>query len=220
MARSLATKALASSAERRSGFDTISISATPERLRSTSDIDGFWSCSDLPASCSRCSRSMPTRTVSPSGMSTDDLALADDRRFVLADLVALRQVRIKIVFPVEHRFEIDLRLEPEPGAHRLAHAFLVDHRQHARHRGIDQRDVRIGLAAERGRGAGEQFGLRGHLGMHLHADDDFPVAGRALDQLRLFGRCIHRQFAPVPLRGSRPRALQYILTKSRQGRTR
>ena len=61
------------------------------------------------------------------------------------------------------------------------HAFLVDHRQHARHRRIDQRDVRIRLAAERGRGAGEQLRLRGHLGMHLQADDDFPVAGRALD---------------------------------------
>ena len=33
----------------------------------------------------------------------DDLALADDRRLVLADLVALRQIRIEIVFAVEHR---------------------------------------------------------------------------------------------------------------------
>ena len=61
-------------------------------------------------------------------------------------------------------------------------AFLVDHRQHARHRGIDQRDVAVGRAAEFGRGAGEQLRLGGDLGMHLHADDDFPVAGRAFDQ--------------------------------------
>ena len=40
MLRSLPMKALASSAERRSGLVTISISATPERLRSTSDIVG------------------------------------------------------------------------------------------------------------------------------------------------------------------------------------
>ena len=126
----------------------------------------------------------------------DDFALADDRRFVLADLVALRQVRIEIILPVEHRFQIDLGLEPEPGAHRLAHAFLVDHRQHAGHRRIDQRNVRVRLAAEFGRGAGEQLGLRSHLGMDLQADDDFPVAGCAFDQLRFRCRCIHRAVVP------------------------
>jgi hypothetical protein len=122
-----------------SGFETISISATPERLRSTKLMVGCWSCSDLPASCSRCSRSMPTSMVSPSGTSTIDLALADDRLLVLADLVALRQVGIEIVLAVEHRALVDLRLEAEPGAHRLLDAFLVDHRQHAGHRRVDQR---------------------------------------------------------------------------------
>ena len=33
----------------------------------------------------------------------DNFALADDRRFVLADLVALRQIRIEIILAVEHR---------------------------------------------------------------------------------------------------------------------
>ncbi len=67
-----------------------------------------------------------------------DLALADDRLLVLADLVALRQVGIEIVLPVEHRFEIDRGVEAKPGAHGLAHAFFVDHRQHAGHGGVDQ----------------------------------------------------------------------------------
>ena len=112
----------------------------------------------------------------------DHLALAHDRRFVLADLVALRQVGIEIILAVEHRLQIDLRLEAEARADRLLDAFLVDHRQHAGHRRVDQRDVAVGLAAEFGRGAGEQLRLGGDLGMHLHADDDFPVAGRAFDQ--------------------------------------
>ena len=95
--------ACASSAERMSGFDTISISATPERLRSTKLMVGCWSCSDLPASCSRCRRSMPTVIVSPARARRRDLALADDRLLVLADLVALRQVGIEVVLPVEDR---------------------------------------------------------------------------------------------------------------------
>ena len=124
----------------------------------------------------------------------DHLALADDRRLVLADLIALRQIGIEIVLPVEHRAQIDLRVQPEPGAHRLPHAFLVDHRQHARHRGIDQRDVAVRLAAEFGRGARKQLRVRGDLGMDFQPDHHFPVAGCALDQ-----RCgcrTHALFTP------------------------
>ena len=86
-----------------------------------------------------------------------NFALAHDRRFVLADLVALRRIRIEIVLAVEHRTQIDLRVQPEAGAHRLRDAKLIDDGQHARHRGIDQRNMTVGLAAEFGRGAGEQF---------------------------------------------------------------
>src|ERR1700733_11317879 len=57
--------------------------------------------------------------------------------------------------------------------------------------------MRIRLAAEGVRRAGEKLRLGGDLHMHLHADDDFPVAGRAFDQLRfLVRRCIHRDFYP------------------------
>src|SRR5262245_23586507 len=143
-----------------------------------------------------------------------DYALADDRRLVLADLIALRQIGIEIVLAVEHRPQIDLGLEAEAGADRLAHAFLVDHRQHARHRGIDQRNVRIRRAAEFGRGAGEQLGMRGDLGVHLHADDDLPVAGRALDQLR--GLCGHAaaSIAGGPARLECPRSNILIRLRS------
>ena len=80
---------------------------------------------------------------------------------VLADLVALRQVGIEVVLAVEDATQVDLRLEAEAGAHRLRDAVLVDHRQHAGHRRIDERDMAVGLAAERGRGAGEQLRLGG-----------------------------------------------------------
>ncbi len=122
----------------------------------------------------------------------DHLALADDRVLVLRDLIALRQVGIEVVLAVEHRALVDLRLEPQAGAHRLLHAFLVDDGQHSRHGRVDQRDVRIGIAAEFGRGAGEKFRLGRDLRVNLHADDDFPVAGGALDQLGRFGMRAHR----------------------------
>ena len=85
------------------------------------------------------------------------------------------------------RLEIDLRLQAEAGADRLRDAVLVDHRQHAGHGGIDQADLGVGLAAELGRGAREQLGVGGDLGMHLHADHHLPGAGRAFDELVFFG---------------------------------
>ena len=75
-----------------------------------------------------------------------DLALADDRLLVLADLIALRQVRIEVVLAVEDRAQVDLGLEAEPGAHRLRDAFGIDDGQHAGHRRIDERDVLLGSA--------------------------------------------------------------------------
>jgi hypothetical protein len=120
-----------------------------------------------------------------------DLALPDDRALVLADLIALRQVRIEIVLPVEGALEIDLRLEAEAGADGLAHAFLVDHRQHAGHRRVDQGDVAVRFAAESGGRPGEQLGLARHLSMDLHADHDFPIACRALEELVWMDRSVH-----------------------------
>src|SRR5262249_47618024 len=112
-----------------------------------------------------------------------------------ADLIALRQVGIEIVLPVEHRFQIDLGLEAEPSAHRLLDAFRVDHRQHAGHRGVDQRHVRIGLAAKRRRRPGKELRLRGHLRMDLEADDDLEVACSAADEFLWINRAdddVHR----------------------------
>ena len=70
-----------------------------------------------------------------------DRAFANNGRFVLADLIALRQIGIEIILPVENRSQIYLCLQSKSGADRLPHAFLIDHRQHSRHRGIDQRYV-------------------------------------------------------------------------------
>src|SRR5262245_26492317 len=129
----------------------------------------------------------------------DHFALADQWGLVLADLIALRQIGIEIILPVEYRFQMNPRLEPEPGADRLADALLVDDRKHAWHRGVDERDLRVRRTAECGRSAGEQLGLRDDLRVHLHADDDLPIAGGALDELAGFFRNVHPapRFVPV-----------------------
>ena len=67
------------------------------------DAPGRPSCSDLPASSSRCARVMPTRFLRAVIEHDVERALRDDRQLVLADLVALRQVRIEVVLAREHR---------------------------------------------------------------------------------------------------------------------
>ena len=112
-----------------------------------------------------------------------DRALAHDGVIELADLIALRQIRVEIIFPVEARPFVDLRLDRHTGAHRLPDAFAVGDRQHAGHRRIDKGHLRIGLRAERRRRARKQLGVRRHLRMDLQADHDLPFAGCALDAI-------------------------------------
>ena len=109
-----------------------------------------------------------------------DHALADHRLFELADLVALRQVRVKIVLTVEGAHQVDLRLEAKPGAYGLRHALFVDDRQHARHGGIDEGDMRVGGRTEARRCAREQLGVGRDLRVHFKTDNEFPGAGSAL----------------------------------------
>ena len=80
-----------------------------------------------------------------------DLTSADYGVQKLRNLITLRQVRIEIILTVEYRHQIDFGVEAEAGAHGLFDRTFVDHRQHARHCGINQRDLCIRLRSEFGR---------------------------------------------------------------------
>ena len=65
-------------------------------------------------------------------------AFTDDRMEKLANLIPLRQISVEVILAIEARPVVDLCPQGQPGAHRLANAFAVEHRQHPRHGGIDQ----------------------------------------------------------------------------------
>jgi hypothetical protein len=125
------------------------------------------------------------------GQIDDDLALAHDRLLVLRDLIAEWQVGVEIILPREDGMLVDLRLQREPRAHGLAHALLVEHRQHARHGRVDEAHLRVGRRAEIRRRAREQLRLRDRLGVHLEPDHHFPVARPSLQKIR------HLSFIPI-----------------------
>ncbi len=75
-------------------------------------------------------------------------ALSDDWRLVLADLIALRQIRIEVILSVKNGYQIDLCVEAEAGTDGLSDALLINNREHAGHRRINKRHVRVGRAAK------------------------------------------------------------------------
>ena len=180
-----------------SGLETISISATPERLRSTRVNSGMLVVDRLAGVLLQVQAL--DADLQRGAVDIDlHLALADNRLLELRDLIALRQIGIEVVLAVEDRHQIDLRLQSEPRAHGLGDALLVDHRQHAGHGRVHQGHVAVGRAAECRRGARKQLRLGGDLGMHLEADDHLPVAGGAPHEivgsiLRHELRTLHRR---------------------------
>jgi hypothetical protein len=107
------------------------------------------------------------------------LAAAHHRLLVLADLVALGQVRIKVVFTGEDRPFGDLGLDGLAETHREADRLGVEDGQHARQTQVDGAGLAVGGGAK-GRGrAGENLGLGGELGVNLQPNDGFPWHGGA-----------------------------------------
>src|SRR5881394_2266030 len=103
-----------------------------------------------------------------------DRAALHDRAFVLADLVALRQVGIEVVLAREDRARVDLCADGEAEADRVLDRALVHHRKDAGQCDVDRRGLRIGLRAEGSGCGGKDLAPCEELRVRLDADDDFP----------------------------------------------
>src|SRR5262249_2870856 len=102
-------------------------------------------------------------------------AMLAERLVVLADLVALRQVRIEVVLPRPDADRVDAALERPAHPHRELHHLLVQDAQHAGHAQADLAGVRVGWRAELGGAAAEDLAPGQELGVHLEPDDRLEV---------------------------------------------
>ncbi len=98
----------------------------------------------------------------------------DHRSFVLADLVALRQIGIKVILARKDAVPGDGGADRDAEADRTLDRTSIQHRQRARQSQIDRARLRIRFGAERGRRARENLALGGQLRMRFDADNDFP----------------------------------------------
>eukprot|EP00982_Pelagococcus_subviridis_P010705 31021-Pelagococcus_subviridis.AAC.1 len=98
-----------------------------------------------------------------------DAPAADDRIAPLRDLIPVRQVRVRVVLPLEPRRAMNLPAERDAQSRRELHRARVDARERSGERGVEGRDVRVharsvlsrGAVVSREGGTGREGHLRG-----------------------------------------------------------
>ncbi len=80
-------------------------------------------------------------------------ARTDDGLIHLAGLVALGQIRVEVVFPLEHGAALNLRIHCQAKHDRIAESLLVGDRQRAGHGQVNGVGLRVRLGAVSGAGA-------------------------------------------------------------------
>jgi len=105
-----------------------------------------------------------------------DLAALHHRNFKLADLVALGQVGVEIVFAGENAHGRNVGAEGQSQFDSASNSLSVHHGQRAGQRQVYGAGLRVGFGAEGRGGAAEDLALRGKLGVGFEADDDLVAA--------------------------------------------
>src|SRR5579859_5856187 len=100
-----------------------------------------------------------------------EVPLVAERLVVLADLVALRQVRVEVVLAGEAARRGDGAREGQRGAHRHRDGVRVEHGQRARQPQAHRAHLRVGRRAVVGGAAAEGLAAREQLRVHLQPDD-------------------------------------------------
>ena len=102
-----------------------------------------------------------------------DAAMLTDRQLELGDLVALGQVRVKIILAGKAVFPVDGRIGGQAELDGRFHHLPVEHRQRAGHTQADRAGMGVGRRTELGGTAAENLAFGLHLGMDFQPDHGF-----------------------------------------------
>ena len=102
-----------------------------------------------------------------------NVAVLRQRPVVLGDLIALREIRIKVILARPLRFRIDAAVEPDCSSGGNADGDAVQHRKRAGQSQAHRTGIHIRRLAEFCGARTEQFGVRQELGMTFQSDDGF-----------------------------------------------
>ncbi len=104
-----------------------------------------------------------------------DRATGHNRLRQLADLIALGQIRVKVIFSIKRavlrHFGTNRKAEQRGHAHR----FGIQHRQNTGQTQIHRASLHIRRGTKRRGRTGKNFGLRGQLRMNFQTDHGLPT---------------------------------------------
>ena len=100
---------------------------------------------------------------------------AHDGGFVLADLVALGQIRVKVVLSGKHRCPVDFCADGHPELHRQPGRLTVHHRQNAGQGDADVAGLGIGCGAVGSGVPGKDLAAGHQLHVDFQSDHGFPL---------------------------------------------
>ena len=103
-----------------------------------------------------------------------DFTHADNRQFILTDLIALGEIGIEIILARKHRHRRNLGVDRQAELDRHCHHLRIQYRQHTRQAQVDGTGLGVGYGPIGGGGTGKDFAVGGQLGMNFQADDCFP----------------------------------------------
>ena len=118
---------------------------------------------------------MPMRFFSPVGGGDLDEAVLGEGLVELADLVALGEIGIEVVFAGEDGGVVDPEIERLGGLDGEFDGLAVEHGQGSGHAEADRADVGVGLGAEDVGAGAEDLGLGEQLHVHFETDDSFVL---------------------------------------------
>jgi hypothetical protein len=98
-----------------------------------------------------------------------------ERTVILRDLVAFRQVRVKVVFARENGSLVDVEREPERRPRGELDDAAVEYGQCAGQAEADRTGIGVRLVAEARRATAENLRFRVELRVYLEADDGLPA---------------------------------------------
>ena len=206
--------ATASSAERRSGSETISSSGVPARFRSMPDMPGKVLVQRLARVLLEV-RARDADRLRRAVLEHDlDAAVCDDRQLVLADLIALRQVGIEVVLAREHRAARDRAARREAELDRHAHGLGVEHGQHARITEIDEVRLRCSVRRRSASRRPRRSCSPSRVARGSRGRSRFPNSSRRASGVRLGHAAVPVRDALIVMRGLEQRSFREAAARS------
>lgn len=112
----------------------------------------------------------------------NDIEIKEDRMIEMRNMVEMRKIGIEIIFEVEERIKIDMRIKEDEGEKRMNKELKIDERKNERNGRIKEREIGVRIGKEWGGREGKKIRLWSEMRMELNEDEELKIEGRKRDE--------------------------------------